>query len=101
MSESYHNANQNNQKSPLGVSSMRAAHATPEAVVVRRRHLFSVEDGARNVAEDAPAFVYSRGRKIVAGVDAPASAIAALHRHAAAAERVTTPAPTWRERRAA
>lgn len=86
--------------SGLGITTARAAHATADVVVTRRRHLFSVERGVRNVAEDAPAFIYSsRGRKIVADVDAPASAIDALRRHAQAAER--EPAPTWQGRRAA
>jgi hypothetical protein len=85
--------------SGLGVVTARAAHATAEACVTRRRHLFIAEEGTRNVAEDAPAFVYSRGRKIVAGVDASASSVDALHRHAQRAE--SEQAPTWQGRRAA
>jgi len=85
---------------PLGVVTARAAHATPETVVTRRRHLCIIEEGARNVAEDEPAFVFSRGRKIVAGVNAPASAIDALRRHARTAESEQPRVP-WQGRKAA
>lgn len=72
----------------LGLVTARAAHATPEAVVTRRRHLLAVEGGHRNVAEDAAVFVFSsRGAKIVAGRDASAAAVDALRRNAFAAER--------------
>lgn len=84
--------------SPLCLVTARAAHATPSAVVTRQRYMLADESGARNVAENPPAFVVSNGRRVYAGRDASPSAIDALHRNAQAAEAER---PTWRERRAA
>lgn len=98
MQRVYHPGPQINLK-PFGISRARSAHATAETVVRRGRHLMAVESGVRNVAEDPAEFIVSQGRRVFAGLDAPASAINALHRHASAAERDER--PTWQERRRA
>jgi hypothetical protein len=90
--------------SGLGLTRARSAHATPETVVLRSRHLMAVEGGVRNVAESRPEFVVStRGERLVAGRDAEASAINVLHRHAEAHARQQNEAQreTWHGRRAA
>jgi hypothetical protein len=85
---------------PLGLVTARAAHATPDRVVTRERFMLADEGGARVITENAPAFVWSSGRKVIAGRDASPGAIDALTRHAQRAEREQTPQP-WQGRRAA
>jgi hypothetical protein len=90
--------------SALGLTRTRAAHAPPETVVRRERHMMIVGSGARNVAESRPEFVVStRGERIVAGRDATAEGIGALHRHAAEHARVSAEGQreAWHGRRAA
>jgi hypothetical protein len=88
----------------LGITRARAAHATASAVVRRERFVLLGEQGARVVAESRPEFVVStRGERIVAGRDATAEGIGALHRHAAEHARVSAEGQreAWHGRRAA
>lgn len=84
----------------LGIVTARSAHATPETIVLRSRHLMAVDDGARNVAEDPARFVYNqRGARL----DATPEGASALMRHAHEHARVSAEGQreTWRTRRAA